>query len=45
MSQFLSRDSVVIYGVEKNFKISHMTKLLMSPINSTFQRGDQWGSV
>ena len=45
MLQFLLRDSVVIYGAEKNFTINHMTKLLMSPINSIFQRGDQWGSV
>ena len=35
----------VIYGLENKFKINCMTKLMMSPINSIYQRGDHWGSV
>ena len=45
MSQFSSLDYGVIYRLENNFKINHMTKLLMWPINSIYQRGDHWGSV
>ena len=42
--QFLSRDYSVTYGLEKNFKINCITKLML-PINSVYQRGDHWGSV
>ena len=45
MSQFLLRDYGVIYGAENNFKINRMTKLLISPINSLYQRGHHWRSV
>ena len=45
MSKILPHGYRVIYGLKNNFKINRMTKLLMSPINSIYQRGDHWGSV
>ena len=45
MSQFFSRDYGVIYGLENNFNTNRMRKLLMSPINSFYRRGDHLGSV
>ena len=40
MPQFLLRDYSVIDVPATNFKINRIVKLLMSPINFLYQRGD-----
>ena len=40
MPQFLLRGYSVIDGPATNFKINRIAKLLMSPLNFLYQRGD-----